>query len=31
MIRSLPGMEGIILTEKKKSQARGFFDYVAAP
>lgn len=30
MIRTCPGAEGIILTEKEKAQTRGFFNYVAA-
>jgi thiamine biosynthesis lipoprotein len=29
MIRSVPGAEGIILTEKERAQTRGFFNYVA--
>jgi len=28
MIRSVPGAEGIILTDKEKAQTRGFFNYV---
>jgi thiamine biosynthesis lipoprotein len=28
MIRSVPGAEGIILTEKERAQTRGFFNYV---
>ena len=30
MIRSVPGAEGIILTEKERAQTRGFFNYVAS-
>jgi thiamine biosynthesis lipoprotein len=30
MIRSVPGAEGIILTDKEKAQTRGFFNYVAS-
>jgi thiamine biosynthesis lipoprotein len=30
LIRSCPGAEGIILTEKERAQSRGFFNYVAA-
>ena len=30
LIRSVPGAEGIILTEKEKAQTRGFFNYVAS-
>jgi thiamine biosynthesis lipoprotein len=29
LIRSVPGAEGIILTEKERAQTRGFFNYVA--
>jgi FAD:protein FMN transferase len=28
MIRSVPGAEGLILTDKEKAQTRGFFNYV---
>jgi FAD:protein FMN transferase len=31
LIRSCPGAEGIILTDKERAQTRGFFNYVAAP
>jgi len=31
MIRSVPGAEGIILTDNEKAQTRGFFNYVASP
>jgi FAD:protein FMN transferase len=30
LIRSCPGAEGIILTEKERAQTRGFFNYVAS-
>ena len=30
MIRSCPGAEGIILTDKEKAQSRGFYNYVAS-
>jgi thiamine biosynthesis lipoprotein len=30
MIRSVPGAEGILITEKEKAQTRGFFNYVTA-
>jgi thiamine biosynthesis lipoprotein len=30
MIRSVPGAEGLILTDKEKAQTRGFFNYVAS-
>jgi thiamine biosynthesis lipoprotein len=30
MIRSVPGAEGIIVTENEKAQTRGFFNYVAS-
>jgi thiamine biosynthesis lipoprotein len=30
MIRSVPGAEGILLTDKEKAQTRGFFNYVAS-
>jgi thiamine biosynthesis lipoprotein len=30
MIRSVPGAEGILLTDKEKAQTRGFFHYVVA-
>jgi thiamine biosynthesis lipoprotein len=29
IIRSCPGAEGIILTEKERAQTRGFFNYIA--
>jgi thiamine biosynthesis lipoprotein ApbE len=29
LIRSCPGAEGIILTERERAQSRGFFNYVA--
>ncbi|HEY5227916.1 MAG TPA: FAD:protein FMN transferase [Opitutaceae bacterium] len=29
LIRSCPGAEGIILTDKERAQSRGFFNYVA--
>jgi len=29
LIRSCPGAEGILLTEKERAQTRGFFNYVA--
>jgi FAD:protein FMN transferase len=30
LIRSCPGAEGIILTDKEKAQSRGFYNYVAS-
>jgi len=30
LIRSCPGAEGIILTERERAQTRGFFNYVAS-
>ncbi|HXN36356.1 MAG TPA: FAD:protein FMN transferase [Opitutaceae bacterium] len=30
LIRSCPGAEGIILTEKERAQTRGFFNYMAS-
>jgi FAD:protein FMN transferase len=30
LIRSCPGAEGIILTDKERAQSRGFFNYVAS-
>jgi thiamine biosynthesis lipoprotein len=30
MIRSVPGAEGLILTDKEKAQTRGFFNYIAS-
>jgi thiamine biosynthesis lipoprotein len=30
LIRSCPGAEGIILTEKERAQTRGFFNYIAS-
>ena len=30
LIRSCPGAEGIILTDKERAQTRGFFNYVAS-
>jgi thiamine biosynthesis lipoprotein len=30
LIRTCPGAEGIILTEKQRAQTRGFFNYVAS-
>ncbi len=30
MIRSVPGAEGILLTENERAQTRGFFNYVAS-
>ena len=29
LIRSCPGAEGILLTDKERAQTRGFFNYVA--
>jgi len=29
LIRSCPGAEGILITEKEKAQSRGFYNYVA--
>jgi thiamine biosynthesis lipoprotein len=31
LIRSCPGAEGTILTERERAQTRGFFEYVASP